>query len=389
MKRQKLADILWLLVMLSGFIIFLNGISFSIKYINTFASIIFTTSLLFLPYFKRPNLWTKVIAFIGFIYILIVTMLKYSLIRIPFLRFIIVIPVFLSIGVLIINIFYPRLFNDNKKVKHKGYNIEEVSNKDEYVLEPKPLKKHPIKATILYFLSQYLLCFLNPLQLYQMLLMFVGNTVAVIRGDDESYDSTYKQKIEYNLPFLGEWIVYNGGTNKENSHSWDIINQRYAYDFIKIDSNRSSHKSDGYSLEDYYCYGEPIVAPADGQVVELKTNVADAKKPGTMLIDFLSKDIRGNYVIIKHAEDEYSVIAHLIPNSIVVKKGQYVKKGQLLGKCGNSGHSTEPHLHFHLQNKQSFYFAKGVPIKFSNIQINGNYHSEAFIKRNDRVKNIS
>lgn len=174
--------------------------------------------------------------------------------------------------------------------------------------------------------------------------------MAKVRNNKMDFVATdFKQKVDYCLPFTGEWIVFNGGIKKEHSHSWDMLNQRYAYDFVKTDSNKSSLKNGCNNLSDYYCYGGSRVAPADGIVIDVKTNIRDAKNPGTMRIDFLARDIRGNYIVIKHAEKEYSFMAHFIPNSITVKKGDHVKKHQFIGKCGNSGHSTEPHLHFHLQ----------------------------------------
>jgi murein DD-endopeptidase MepM/ murein hydrolase activator NlpD len=121
-------------------------------------------------------------------------------------------------------------------------------------------------------------------------------------------------------------------------------------------------------VSDFYCYGKKILAPADGIIVEVKNDYKDSKIMGNGKTDPLIKDIRGNYIIIKHAENEYSFLAHLMPNSILVSVGQPIKRKQPIAMCGNSGNTSEPHLHFHIQNGQNFFTSMGLPIHFQNIQ---------------------
>lgn len=379
MQKKNLADILWSLVILTALLMFLTSFVLSLKSFNTIIDRIFIIPLLFIPYLKKSNIWTKIIAFLGFVYTISFIMHDFFAVSSHLLRPFIVIPTFLAYAIFFINLFAPNFLSGDKKVK--------VADDDEFTLAPGPYRRHPFRGMIIHFLSQYILTLLNPFQLYQAICVIIGNMRAEIRQSKINFiPADFNQKVEYSLPFTGEWIVFNGGIKQEHSHSWDILTQRYAYDFIKIDSAKSSHRNSGNDLADYYCYGESIVAPADGVVVDLKTNIRDAKKPGTMKIDFLARDIRGNYVVIKHAEKEYSFMAHFIPNSIAVKKGQHVKKHQLIGKCGNSGYSTEPHLHFHIQDHPNVFFAIGIPIKFSNLEINGEKFQEAYIQRGDEVK---
>lgn len=171
----------------------------------------------------------------------------------------------------------------------------------------------------------------------------------------------YRQKARYSLPFTGEWYVFNGGVNKSDSHSWEVVGQRYAYDFVVADDalRRWPGGKRGAHLEDYFCYGQPILAPAPGVVVEVRDSVPDAPGPGTGGVDPFTRDFRGNFVTIEHAEDEYSFLAHLVPESICAKRGDRVERGQKIGRCGNSGHSTEPHLHFHVQIVQIFLKPQG------------------------------
>ena len=71
--------------------------------------------------------------------------------------------------------------------------------------------------------------------------------------------------------------------------------------------------------------------------------------------------------MIQHAEKEYSLLAHLKPGSICVRTGQQVNLGEKIGECGNSGNTSEPHLHFQIQSGKSFYSSFGLPVSFSNI----------------------
>ena len=180
-------------------------------------------------------------------------------------------------------------------------------------------------------------------------------------------EANYQCKVDYILPFEGKWTVFNGGVGKGLSHSWDIVAQRYAYDFIIMDDAGKSFDGDAKKLQSYYCYGKNVLSPADGVVVKVSSKQVDSRVNGEKVYCD-GWDIRGNFVVIKHAEKEYSVVAHLIPGSISVRKGDTVKQGQAIAKCGNSGNTTEPHLHFQLQSGKSFFTSAGLPISFMNIQ---------------------
>lgn len=177
-----------------------------------------------------------------------------------------------------------------------------------------------------------------------------------------------KTKVSYSLPFEGRWVVLNGGVTKEDSHSWEIGSQRYAYDFLKVDDEVKSFRDKRKEVTDFYCYGEAVLSPADGVVEKISSSCADSKiMPFRWMTDPLIRDIRGNYILIRHGEKEYSLLAHLRPGSLSVKEGERVERGQRIGSVGNSGNSTEPHLHFQVQDGKSFYFSKGIPISFSSI----------------------
>ncbi len=187
--------------------------------------------------------------------------------------------------------------------------------------------------------------------------------------------------MQYILPFKEDWVAVNGGMEKSLSHSWGIVTQRYAYDFLMLDDKGNSFEGEKTQLHSYYCYEKEIIAPADGVVVEIGDKRRESKIFGNGQVDIGVKDIRGNYIIIKHGTKEYSLLGHLIPGSIKVQEGDRVKAGQELARCGNSGNSSEPHLHFQLQDGKSFFFSAGLPITFNHIE---NIPCEAYEKYDSR-----
>ena len=216
--------------------------------------------------------------------------------------------------------------------------------------------------------------------------------------------SSQCSNVEYRLPFSGEWTVINGGLEKKYCHLGGPT-QRYAYDFLMMDELGKTYGGENpANVSSYICYGKEVLAPADGTVVEIGTNCEDGKimLPGDM--EATAKDIRGNYVLIKHAKKEYGFIGHLQPQSICVTLGEKVQAGQVIAKCGNTGNSSEPHVHFHVQDGTNFFTSAGLPICFKDICVTAqegysNYDNHAIpemplpekrmqIGRGQRVKNL-
>ncbi len=142
------------------------------------------------------------------------------------------------------------------------------------------------------------------------------------------------------LPFLGKWTV-SQAENGAYTHQGDW---QYAWDFVMCDRNTLQYQGQGDYVQDYYCYGKPVVAPSDGTVVEIIDTVEDNPIGDANLLQNW-----GNSIVIKHLDQLYSQVSHLKKGSIKVKKGDPVKKGDVLAVCGNSGRSPYPHLHFQLQ----------------------------------------
>jgi len=184
------------------------------------------------------------------------------------------------------------------------------------------------------------------------------------------------------LPFKGEWTVFWGGDTKElNYHVVDQA-QKNAFDLLITDEKGNSYKTIGQTNDDYYVFGKEIIAPAAGEVVLVVEGIKD-NTPGEMNPIY----VPGNTVIIKTANDEYLFFAHFKQHSIKVKQGQQVKQGELLGLCGNSGNSTEPHLHFQIQNVENMNKATGVKSYFDNILVNGELKNDYSPIKGEKIKN--
>ena len=186
------------------------------------------------------------------------------------------------------------------------------------------------------------------------------------------------------LPFKGEWTTTWGGDTKALNYHVESVAQKNAFDFLIYDQNGSTHKGSGQANEDYYAFGKELYAPCDGEVVLVVDGVKD-NIPGTLNPVY----IPGNTVIIKTANGEYAFFAHFKQHSIVVKQGQKVKTGTLLGLCGNSGNSSEPHLHFHLQNAEDMTIATGAKCFFDQLKVNGVLKSDYSPIKGDKVELIN
>ena len=180
----------------------------------------------------------------------------------------------------------------------------------------------------------------------------------------------YQTKAPLRLPFRapkeGRWYVAWGGRDPIRNYHVIAADQRFANDFYVM-KDGSPFRGDGKRNEDHYCFGEPIYAPAGGTVVRGVNDVPDNAAPGVTN----SAQPVGNYVVIDHGGGEYSLLAHFRLGSVAVKAGQKVERGTLLGRCGNSGHSDLPHLHYHLQTGPDFQQGVGLPAFFNAYRADG------------------
>jgi urea transporter len=170
------------------------------------------------------------------------------------------------------------------------------------------------------------------------------------------------------LPFFGTWFVsqgVDGGLTHQGrlSHAWD---------FMVRDERGRTFATPGYRLTDYHAFGLLVSAPAAGRVVALEDGVPD-NVPGKLN----EKQNWGNWLIIEHSLLEYSILAHLRQGSIRVKFGDHVVAGTVLGACGNSGYSGQPHLHYQLQTN-SLPGSDTLESRFGNYLVTGGSGAQGF-----------
>ena len=177
----------------------------------------------------------------------------------------------------------------------------------------------------------------------------------------------YQTRTTLALPFEGEWHVSWGGRTVGQNRHVIAPDQRFAYDFLQLEDGWSFRDS-GDKNDLFVCFGKPICAPASGTVVKAGDGVHD-NAPGEMN----PAQALGNYVILDHGNREFSFLAHLKQGSVAVQTGQRVETGTFLGFCGNSGNSSEPHLHFHLQDTPILFRGNGLPAFFHQYRANGKH----------------
>ena len=196
-----------------------------------------------------------------------------------------------------------------------------------------------------------------------------------------------KSDVPLSLPFHGEWAVVWGGDTREHNHHIQVSvpDQRRAADLLMLGADGKTHKGDGTSNGDYLVYGQEVLAVADGTVETVVDGVPEnvpGKENGYV--------IPGNYVVLRHEPALFSAYMHLQPGKTRVKPGARVKRGAVLGLVGNSGHSSEPHLHFQMQDGPDGNTSFGVEPVFEHVVVTRAGKTETvsgytFFK-NDRIR---
>lgn len=175
------------------------------------------------------------------------------------------------------------------------------------------------------------------------------------------------------------WIAANGPAN-DTSHrralliggGGGFIAQRFAIDWVQTVSAGAGQITFSGSRTDnksYAAYGDEAIAVLDAQVVGVKDGIPEnVPGPASRAVPITQETIGGNYVILDLGAGHYAFYGHLQPGSLKVRQGDRVKRGQLLGLVGNTGNSTEPHLHFHIADASSGLLAEGIPFVFESFE---------------------
>ena len=197
--------------------------------------------------------------------------------------------------------------------------------------------------------------------------------------------SSALSKTEFRFPLKGVWFVAVGPT-PHGGHRWGRM-EEFAFDIARFGEGSLSHRGNGEKFSDYYAYGAPVYAAADGKVVAIANDIAEdtamLRKPGDSdesygeraqqaqmaLLQAGGSAVVGDHVVIDHGGGEYSMYAHLQPGSVRVKPGEAVKAGQPIGKLGSSGNSTEPHLHFQVCDGPEPLNCSAIPVNFVGLEL--------------------
>lgn len=220
---------------------------------------------------------------------------------------------------------------------------------------------------------------------------------------DRSYETIDgREPIIVGFPLRGEWLSPTTPGTKIPSHGTNQLGERYAYDFVQVDWERTGWPAYrvsfpkyllfGVPLEDYYCWGQEIYAPCDGVVVQAEDGYRERERTSLFsdmynayknanYFDPKKDDVQavaGNYIIIEISDQVYAAFAHLQTGSIQVKVGQSIKKGEVIGRVGHSGNSFAPHLHFQLMDSSDIASAYGMPCAFEQYDVfqNGEWKKE-------------
>lgn len=175
----------------------------------------------------------------------------------------------------------------------------------------------------------------------------------------------------------GPWLAGNGPA-PETGHRRALIPiggvpsiaQRFAIDYVRVGDNSLTFTGDRLKNESYYAHGQETLAVGSGTVVATKDGIPE-NVPGitSRAVPITLETIGGNHVILDLGEGRYAFYAHLQPGSLRVKPGDRVRTGQVIGLVGNSGNSTEPHLHFHLTDGNSPLGSEGIPYLHESFEV--------------------
>jgi hypothetical protein len=171
----------------------------------------------------------------------------------------------------------------------------------------------------------------------------------------------------YSLPFEDAWYTVAGGDSLDTNYMGTAPAMRFGYVFTKLTEDGKRFHGDPLELPNYPCYGAPVLAPVAGEVMAVNTAQRDnvPGKPST-------ENMLGNYLVLRVDKQEDLILTSLKKDSITVKEGDRVERGQKVGECGNSGSATEPELRLYLvKDSKQLVITEGLPLEFSNYEVIG------------------
>lgn len=202
-----------------------------------------------------------------------------------------------------------------------------------------------------------------------------------VRKDDETRNiavqsistAVLNDLPQISSPLRGKNWVAGSAPSNSSPHRRTIIiyegkpyiAQRYAIDWVQFGDNNQTYRGDSKDNHSYYCFGHEAYAVADATVVEVKDGIPENTPNEKAAVPINFDTVAGNHVNLDLGGGVYAMYAHLQPGSIRVKVGDHVTTGQVLGLVGNTGNSSEPHLHFQLMSAKSPLGGEGLPYTFA------------------------
>jgi hypothetical protein len=180
------------------------------------------------------------------------------------------------------------------------------------------------------------------------------------------------------------WVVVNGCCDS-TTHIRSIqpvngnlyLAQRFAIDWMKINNDNRLFVGDPKDVNSYFGYGQNVLAVADAKVVAAVDKFKN-QIPGVLPTKITLEEIDGNHVVLDLGNGQYVFYAHMQPNSIIVKEGDTVKEGQVIGKLGNTGNTSAPHMHLHVMAAPSTLGSNGLPYVFDRFELLGRTTDKSF-----------
>ena len=193
-----------------------------------------------------------------------------------------------------------------------------------------------------------------------------------------------RDPVGISAPVRGRWLALNSPADHVPSHGLNAYGQTWAIDLVRAPADGSRPRTGWWPLgrrpERFPGFGTDVLAPAAGTVVRTRDRAHDHWSmnswPGFAFL-FLESGLRelagpsgilGNHVVLDLGDGVFAVLAHLQRASVRVAPGDSVVAGEVLARCGNSGTSSEPHLHFQLMDHPRVALADGIPFAFTGVE---------------------
>ncbi|WP_405585076.1 M23 family metallopeptidase [Streptomyces sp. NBC_01092] len=220
-------------------------------------------------------------------------------------------------------------------------------------------------------------------------LVLAYTLVAVVNRSGRTPDGRPKDREPFEVapPVTGRWSALNSPADRTPSHGTHAYGQTYAIDIV---AEPEPGARPGFRAlwplarrnADFPAFGAPLLAVADGTVVRAddrqRDHLSRTSLPGLLYLMLFEGSVRemggvrrivGNHVVLDLGDGTHALYAHLHRGSLTVTEGDRVHAGQVLARCGNSGNSSEPHVHFQLMDGPDPDTARGIPFTWRGIGV--------------------